>query len=272
MDYSKRNMNKKKYVLLFLLLVCIIAQAHEFWLQPQKYFYAVGEKAVISFKVGENFMGESWDLKRHRIERLELIGGSRTTDLKTNVKEGDKDNLEIELKENGTHLIVMQSNAAFIELEADKFNSYLIEDGLDNVYDIRKNTNTLNKPSKEFYSRYAKLLLQVGDVKDDAYKKVIGLPIEIIPDRNPYDLQKGDLIRFKIMWQGKPCFGAKVSVWNRFDNRTTIQNIYTEQDGTMETHISNPGAWMVSVVRMIPSTKEGADWESYWGSLVFGVE
>jgi uncharacterized GH25 family protein len=140
------------------------------------------------------------------------------------------------------------------------------------VYDQRKKANTLTKPSKEFYSRHTKLLLQVGDVKDDTYKKVAGLPIEIVPDRNPYSLKKGDLIRFKILWQGKPLFGTKVKVWNRFDNRTTIQNIYTEQDGTMETHISNPGAWMVSVVTMVPSKKEGADWESYWGSLVFGVK
>lgn len=265
-------MNKKKYVVLFLLLISILTQAHEFWLQPLKYFYAVGEKATISFKVGENFIGESWDLKRHRIERLELIHRNQSSNLKDSVKEGEKDNLEVELKESGTHLIVMQSDKAYIELEADKFNEYLKEDGLDNVLDLRTKTKTLNKPSKEFYSRYTKLLLQVGDTKDDTYKKVIGLPIEIVPDRNPYSLKKGDLIRFKILWQGKSFFGAKVRVWNRFDNRTTIQNIYTEKDGTMQTHISNPGAWMVSVVQMIPSTKEGADWESYWGSMVFGVK
>jgi uncharacterized GH25 family protein len=265
-------MNKKNIALLLLLNVSIFAQAHEFWLQPLKYFYSVGEKAVISFKVGENFMGEPWNLKLHRIERLELIHGSQSSDLKANVKEGEKDNLEVELNESSTHMIVMQSNDAYIELEANKFNEYLKEDGLDNVYDLRAKSNTLNKPSKEFYSRHTKLLLQVGDVKDDTYKNVVGLPIEIVPDRNPFALKKGDLIRFKILWQGKPFFGIKVRVWNRFDNRTTIQNIYTEQDGTMETHISNPGAWMVSVVRMVPSTKEGADWESYWGSLVFGVK
>ncbi len=265
-------MSKQKYLLLFLFSLSMLAQAHEFWLQPLKYFYAVGEKVIISFKVGENFMGEPWDLKRHRIERLEFIHSNQTSVLESTVKEGEKDNLEIELTDAGTHLIVMQSNAAYIELEADKFNEYLKEDGLDNVYDLRKKTNTLTKPSKEFYSRYTKLMLQVGDTKDDTYKKVIGFPIEIVPDRNPYAQKKGDLIRFKILWQGKPFFGAKVRVWNRFDNRTTIQNIYTEQDGTMETHISNPGAWMISVVNMIPSTREGADWESYWGSLVFGVK
>ena len=265
-------MNKKLSSLFFLILISIIAQAHEFWLQPLKYFYSVGEKAIVSFKVGENFIGEPWDLKRHRIERLELIHGSQTSDLKSTVEEGENNILEIELKESGTHLVVMQSNSAYIELEADKFNEYLKEDGLDNVYDERKRTNTLSKPSKEFYSRYTKLFLQVGDVKDDTYKKVVGQPIEIVPDRNPYALKKGDLIRFRILWQGKPFFGIKVRVWNRFDNRTTIQNIYTEQDGTMETHISNPGAWMVSVLRMVPSAKEGADWESYWGSMVFGVK
>ncbi len=265
-------MKKKLSVFLLVFLFITLAHAHEFWLQPIKYFYSAGEMALISFKVGENFIGEPWDLKRHGIERLELIHGDQISDLKASVREGEGDNLDVELLEDGTHLIVMQSNNAYIELEADKFNEYLKEDGLDNVYDQRKKTNTLTKSSKEFYSRHTKLLLQVGDVKDDTYKKVMGLPIEIVPDRNPYALKKGDLIRFKILWQGKPFFGAKVRVWNRFDNRTTIQNIYTEQDGTMETHISNPGAWMVSVVSMIPATKAGADWESYWGSLVFGVK
>ena len=100
----------------------------------------------------------------------------------------------------------------------------------------------------------------------------MGFPIEIIPEKNPYTLKKGDPVRFKILFEGKPLFGAKVKVWNRFDNRTTLQNIHTEKNGIIETHISNPGPWMVSVVKMVPSKQPGADWQSYWGSLVFGVE
>jgi hypothetical protein len=61
-------------------------------------------------------------------------------------------------------------------------------------------------------------------------------------------------------------------VWNRYKNRTTMQPIYTQQDGRIEAHVSNPGAWMVSVVQMIPSDDPKADWRSYWGSLVFGVQ
>jgi uncharacterized GH25 family protein len=116
-------------------------------------------------------------------------------------------------------------------------------------------------------------LIQVGDKKDDTYKKVAGFPIEIIPEKNPYTLKIGDVIRFKILFQGKPAeFGTKVKVWNRYDNRTTVQNIYTEKDGTMETRLSGKGPWMVSVVKMIPSKQADANWQSFWGSLVFGID
>lgn len=265
-------MNKKIISTITLLAVVTLLQAHEFWLQPAKYFFEPGEKLLVRFMVGENFMGEPWDLKKHRIEKLELHRLASVKNLTDSVKEDEKNTLSVSLKEEGTQLVVMESNTAFIELEGEKFNEYLKEDGLDDVYAHREKTSSLNKPSKEFYSRHTKLLIQVGDKKNDTYKKVIGLPIEIIPEMNPYVLKKGDPVRFKILFEGKPLFGAKVKVWNRFDNRTTLQNIHTEKNGIIETRISNPGPWMVSVVKMVPSKQTGADWQSYWGSLVFGIE
>ena len=263
---------KRLYISFFCVTVlCFAAGAHEFWLQPGKYIYEVGETAVISFKVGENFNGEPWDLKRHRVVRVEAHHGSAVVDYKTSVKEGQKDNLEIPMSEEGTHLIVMQSNTAFIKLDGATFNEYLNEDGLSEIVALREKSKTLNDSSREFYSRHAKLLIQVGNKKDDTFKKEIGLPIEIIPEQNPYHLKKGDVNRYKILWQGKPLFGALVKVWNRYNNTTAIQNIYSEKNGTIEVRLSNSGEWMISVVKMVPSTEKGADWQSYWGSLVFGV-
>jgi uncharacterized GH25 family protein len=63
---------KRIFATVLLLLILIAAGAHEFWLQPEKFFFRSGEKLVVSFKVGENFMGEPRDLKKHRIEKLEL--------------------------------------------------------------------------------------------------------------------------------------------------------------------------------------------------------
>lgn len=263
----------KKLMLMCLVLALVtFVQAHEFWMQPDKFVYIPGEKLLVGFKVGENFMGEPWNLKVDRIARLELRQLTKSTSLLGIVRDTTKNGeITIPLTDGGTHMVLLQSKNSFIELEAEKFNDYLKEDGLDDIYALRKKTNTLNVPSREFYARYSKLLVQVGGHTDETFKLVAGFPIEIIPERNPYDLKRGDAVRFKILFEGKPIFGAKVKVWNRFDNRTTIQNIYTEKDGMIETHISNPGRWMVSVVKMVPSKQEGAEWQSYWGSLVFGV-
>jgi len=264
----------KKIVLTCLVLAAItFVQAHEFWMQPDKFVYIPGEKLVVGFKVGENFMGEPWNLKVNRIATLELRQLAKSTSLLSLVSDTTKKGeIVIPLTTGGTHMVLLQSKNAFIELEGEKFNDYLKEDGLDDIYALRQKTNTLNAPSRESYARYSKLLVQVGSHTDETFKWVAGFPIEIIPERNPYDLKRGDPVRFKILFEGKPLFGAKVRVWNRFDNRTTIQNIYTEKNGMIETRVSNPGRWMVSVVKMVPSKKEGADWQSYWGSLVFGVE
>jgi uncharacterized GH25 family protein len=69
-----------------------------------------------------------------------------------------------------------------------------------------------------------------------------------MPDRNPLTLKKGDRIVFTVLKDGKPAFGVRVKIWNRWNNRTTIQNIYTQQDGTISTTISSPGDWMVSIL------------------------
>ena len=108
--------------------------------------------------------------------------------------------------------------------------------------------------------------------KQTRTKKQIIFPLKSYPKKTLIPLKKGDPVRFKILSEGKPAFGVKVRVWNRYQNRTTIQNIYPEKNGVIETRISNPGAWMVSVVKMVPSKEAGAEWQSYWTSLTFGLE
>jgi uncharacterized GH25 family protein len=263
----------KKWISFGALLACsFVVLAHEFWLQPVKFIHKTGEDLVVNFKVGENFIGDPWTVKKDRFERLELHQKNTLKDLKAQVVEGEKDNLKTPLSDEGTYLLVMQSNAAFSDLEAEKFNAYLKEDGLDEVYSQRSKTNTLDKNGTEFYARCSKLLVQAGEKTDNTFRKEVGLPVEIIPDQNPYALKIGAPIRFKILYMGKPLFGAKVKVWNFHNNRTTAQNIFSQQDGMIETHISNPGRWMVSFVKMVPSKDPKADWQSYWASLVFGIK
>ncbi len=143
---------------------------------------------------------------------------------------------------------------------------------MDYILDERKRLNILEKPSKEFFSRYAKVLVQTGSKPDDTFKRTVGFRYEVTPVQNPYSLKVGDHLQCQISYEGKPAAHALVKVWNKVNNTTFLQNIYTETDGTIRFPISATGPWMVSSVRMIPSEKEGADYHSLWASLVFGIE
>ena len=92
-------MNKRRKLVFtwMLTLIVALASAHEFWLQPRKYRLTVGEELKFNFKVGENFEGEDWDLKRHKVEKLELHQGVKVTDLKKLVKADGRDRITLKM-------------------------------------------------------------------------------------------------------------------------------------------------------------------------------
>ena len=263
----------KRGISIILVFVLIIAaSAHEFWLLPQKFRYNVGEKMMLDFMVGEGFEGEYWDLSRHNVEKLTLSNRFGEINQLPNIKRTAGANLEYAFNNVGTHLIALESNQAFIELEPTEFEAYLKEDGLDYVIEDRLARGEQNKKSRELYSRYAKLLVQVGDRTDDTFKKKAGLKLEIIPSQNPYDLNAGDYMDCMVYYRGNPEPHALVKVWSHVGNRIFLQNIYTESDGSIRFPISNTGPWIVSTVKMIRSSSPKAEWESMWASLVFEID
>jgi uncharacterized GH25 family protein len=262
---------KKLITFTIVLVAILISSAYEFWLQPAKFRFALGEDIKLDFMVGENFIGEFWDSKKHKAEKIELHRISGIRDLAKDVKLTQGNNLAIQADQEGTYLFSLHSNSAYIELEGEKFNDYLKEDGLDYILDERTKSGSLKKKSTEFYTRFAKLLVQTGNKTDDTYKKRIGLRYEIIPDQNPYALKVGDHLQCRVLFDGKPAAHALVKVWNKVNTTTFLQNIYTENDGTMRFPLSASGPWMVSSVKMIHSEKEGAEYHSLWASLVFGI-
>ncbi len=264
----------KKAISLGLLatVLCIAGVAHEFWLLPKKFRFKVGEEMQVAFLVGENFQGEPWDLSRHKVERLEVHTGITVKRLSDKVRPDKGKNLSYTFDREGTHLIALESNFAFIELAPDSFRLYLEEDGLENILDERKRTGRTGERAKEFYKRFAKVIVQCGAKLDNSFKRSAGFRYEIFPLANPASLKPGDYMDCQVMWQGKPAAHAMVKVWSHVGNRIFLQNIYTEKDGTIRFPVSSPGPWMVSSVKMIPSEADGADYQSFWASLVFDIQ
>ena len=252
--------------------------AHEFWFQPQKFFYSIREVAKIRFVVGENLEGENWNGNKSRIiELAHFTPSGNVLDISANLSENKGDSVQLPLQEEGTHMITFLSTNSFISLDAEKFNEYLKEDGLDNVALYRKENHEENKKSTEHYQRSIKTILQVGEKITDACTKPTSLPLDIIPDTNPYVIplqgfkQSQLKVRFRVLFNNEPLNNALVRIWYHMPGKAGVRvdSFITNKKGWI-TADRHPGRCMISCVHMehTPEDKE-AEWQSYWGSLSF---
>lgn len=260
-------------LLTFLLLFSwLLLCSHEFWISPSGFRINPGERIRFSLWVGENFTGEVWEAGASRITRFgDVYGEEGERNLLDSIYNDRLDSIYVRFEEPGTHEVVLATNFKFISLEADKFNAYLAEDGLDDIIAIRHQRGETGKPSRERYCRNAKTLIQVGPSSSLGTVRPVGLPCELIPMDNPYRVSKGDSIAFEIRFHGRPLAGVLVRHWNKpaANNQHLIATARSDANGRV-VFVRQTGETLVSAVYMRPCPDPlAADWESYWASVTF---
>lgn len=255
-----------------LALLVMLTAARAFWLEPKKFIHKKDETLTVNFIDGENFSGNRWDFRDHTVAEFTHHSMTTSTNLLPRLSRGELSNIEIPLKESGTHVLSVEGDPAVRDVDAETFNEALKEDGLDDILSRRQRSGQTNQPVRETVVRSAKLLIQVDDVSGSVFRKPVGHALELVPVNNPYLTKTGEELKFTVLFDGKPLPFTKVYIWNRKLDRVLVQPIYTQQDGTISTRMSNDGAWMLSVVHMIWSPDSESDYKTYRASLVFGFD
>jgi uncharacterized GH25 family protein len=257
--------------LLLLIVLSVLLNdlfSQDIWLRPGKYFYEPGDTAIVQFATGEDFIARPWLPAPAEIEFLEHLNKLGTSNIKDSVKANERTPLKIGPLQEGYQFVVFKTKRS-LNVTADQFNNFLKQYGSDEIYTERKKNNRLNEGASISAENVIQLAFRVGKNEGQGWNEIQGLPVEVIPDKNPQTLKRGDRIYFTVYENGKPAFGVRVRIWNRWDKRTTIQNIYTEKDGTVSTTISNPGDWMVTVMKL-GKTENGNAYDANVFSLNFG--
>ncbi|MBE8971219.1 DUF4198 domain-containing protein [Nostocales cyanobacterium LEGE 12452] len=254
-----------------LMLVCSLTFAHEFWLEPVKFWLVKNEKVRIDLMVGEDYTGEHSNGHKYKILKLDHYGKGQKEDIRNKVYGDSLSSIDMSFTSEGNHLIALNNTSKFIELEAAQFNEYLRTEGLDNVAKLRAQRNDTLKAGRELYQRCVKTLIQVGKQTDETYAINTGMRLEIIPAKNPYAQTAKSAITFKVLFDNKPLGNALVLAWHKMNGKTTHQSLRSNKDGNVSFSIDQKGKWMVSTVHMVPNLEpKQADWQSYWGSYTFG--
>lgn len=264
---------KKIFTIFTLFTLYTLLSAREFWLQPDKFIYNYADIVNVKFLIGENFDGINWSGNNEKIQSLHFYYGGVKDNLADGLTDEKGDSLLFRLCHEGTAMLTFNSVNSYIELEAQKFNEYLAEDGLDSAAAYRRQYNETDSTGREYYQRSVKTIIQAGNKKDDTYKQETDLPVDIIPQQNPYALKNGDSLTLKVLFKKKPLANYKIRLWHKNNSELTSENLKSNHKGEVKYKIKTSGEWMISTIAMERLTDdEKADWQSYWGSCTWGYE
>lgn len=268
---------KTKIIVSVAGLLCMASLlAHECWIQPHTFFVSPGTALPFSIMVGENFSGEHWANRKTRTRRLLLFSASRTESLLEKMPTQDTIPLTATLIQPGTYLIYLHSHASYIELDAEKFNAYLKEDGISNILQRRENNKETNKPAREKYERFAKTFVQCGNVVSDITRKKTGDKLEMLLGSNPYQQKNNllDSLEILVQFDGKPLSNKQVTVWQKDETGKFLgkTNYATDVKGQFFFQPDKKAIYLISTVHMIPAKDTSYDYHSYWGSVSFELK
>ena len=267
---------------LSLLAASAPVRAHEFWLEPVGKPLKAGASVELSLYVGEFFDGVLVGFSAPQTASLKHIGPSGTTtrDLMALVPPQPVANLKLPLGTPGTHLIAFDSQPSQIELPAGQFHAYLHDEGLDFIKAQCEAAGTADKPGRERYRRHVKTLLAVGHAagqdatpagSDKIHATRVGQRLELVPLNDPLRLAAGGALGLQLLFEGKPLQGALVKAWHKQSGQTLIIRAITTARGKVTFNLPYAGAWMVSVVHMVPAGAKDIDWDSLWANLSFVI-
>jgi len=249
------------------LLVAVPARAHDFWIEPSDFRPAPGTPVTFRLRVGQNFEGDPVPRDKAQIEKFFSVQGGQQEPV-IGVDGRDPAGFA-NFKSSGLVTLGYRSLPHSIELPAQKFEDYLVLEGLEKIIAVRGARGEHAKNGKEQFSRCAKTLLAVGNSSQGDFQKPIGLTLELVPEKNPYLLKKGASLPIKLLYNGVGLEGALVVAMNRARPESKIK-VRTDKSGRATLPLDRQGEWVIKAVQMIPAPAgSGADWESLWASLTF---
>ena len=242
-------------------------RAHDLWIEPSGFGPAAGKPLSVRLREGSAFRGDPVPRMAERIGRFAAVGPGGEVPLRG--AEGTDPAGFAALPQPGTWVLVYDSRPAYLELEGPKFEAYLAEEGLERISRIRAERGQTAAPSREIYSKHAKALVSVGNGPAAGFDRVLGLPIELVPQASPAGLPQNGELPVTLLFRGKPLAGALVVAIPRDDPKARV-SARTGADGRARLRLDRAGDWLVKAVHMQPAPAGGtADWESFWASLTF---
>ncbi|CCK79112.1 DUF4198 domain-containing protein [Desulfobacula toluolica] len=251
----------KKTCLFGISIICMIffsapVYAHYPWINLSDYTPETGSALEMTIGWGHKYPLAGF-LKKSAVETLEITGPE-----KSNLK--FISDMEIKSQESistpGAYVVAATRKAGFYTKTAQGGKQASKE-------------NLKNVIACSFSHMCMKAIVNAGDGKGKV-DNVIGHPMEILPLKNPVDLNTGDYMPIRVLCNGKPFNGYVFATYAGFstEKETFAYAAKTDKKGNGKIRILKPGVWMIkaSQEQHYPDEKV-CDIESFIATLTFEV-
>jgi hypothetical protein len=249
------------------------AAAHDFWVQPARFWTAPQAQTALTLQAGHGTERQRSRLPLRRIMRFWAAGpDGATVDLLSGLKPGGADDGAVALPAEGTWVVALQTDDhAQSRQPAARFNAYAADEGLTPALDARRRAGRQTTEGSERYSRQAKALVRAGPGGGSAATRPLGLALEIVPEADPYATPRGQGLPVRVLYEGRPLAGALVKLTDLADDATPKEQHRTDRAGRAVFALPDRGDWVLNVVwtRALPPTEE-TDFATVFSSLSFG--
>lgn len=266
---------KKQTIFASILSLFLVASvfAHDLFLKTDSYFLQPNSKFAIKIMNG-TFQESEGAVSYARLNDVSVIsGGKRIHPQETDFTKNETTAfMNLTTGAAGTYVVGLSTKSREIALKAADFNEYLKEDGLPDTLEERRQTGELEKDAKERYAKHVKAILQVGKKQTDDYKTVLGYPVELVPQQNPYKLKKGDTIDILCLKDGQPLVGQVVLAGREANGKMTVTpELRSDKNGMVKLRLDGSGKWYVKFINMAKLDDPDLNYESKWTTLTFEI-
>jgi uncharacterized GH25 family protein len=259
--------------LCLLWLAALSVLGHDLFLKAENFFLQPNSRFTLRVMNG-TFIASEGAVSFARLNDVSVVSaGKRVHPQEANFTKNETTAfLNWNTTDPGTYLVGLSTKHREISLKAADFNEYLKEDGLPDTLEERRKTGELNKDAKERYAKHVKAILQVGNKYSDDYKTILGYPVELVPQQNPYRMRRGDTIDILCLREGKPLSG-QVVLAGREENGKIVASpeLRSNSKGMIRLRLSGAGQWYVKFINMTKLDRPDLDYESKWTTLTFAI-
>jgi uncharacterized GH25 family protein len=264
-------MARSAVALLAVLSFAAPLAAHDHWIAPSSLRPALGERVELDLRVGHPQEFERQIRDPRRIVRFESFAPGASEPAPVLGLDGKAPAGLFKAKAQGLHVLVFQSNHAFVEIEPAKYADFLREEGLEDVLAEREQRGESALPGRDSYARFDKALLRAEGLAGGGHERVVGLPLELVLESDPAKWSEGAPLRLRLLLDGKPIEGRQIKL-TRLSEPHLVQLARTDAEGLVELVPANAGPFAAFAVHQRRATKEQGlegDWEGLWASFTF---